>query len=81
LIERNAICFFRFVSRRYENASLVITSNKAFTEWTELFEDPVLVTALLDRLLHHSVMHHDQRAELPAEGEAHPDVLKPAQKT
>lgn len=48
--------FFRFVSRRYENASLVITSNKGFTEWTELFEDPVLVTALLDRLLHHSVI-------------------------
>jgi DNA replication protein DnaC len=48
--------FFRFVSRRYENASLVITSNKAFNEWTELFEDPVLVTALLDRLLHHSAI-------------------------
>ncbi len=48
--------FFRFVSRRYENASLGITSNKGFTEWTELFEDPVLVTALLDRLLHHSVI-------------------------
>ena len=48
--------FFRFVSRRYEHASLVITSNKAFHEWTELFEDPVLVTALLDRLLHHSVI-------------------------
>ena len=35
---------------------LIITSNKAFTEWAELFEDPVLVTALLDRLLHHSVI-------------------------
>ena len=34
----------------------MITSNKAFNEWTELFEDPVLVTALLDRLLHHSVI-------------------------
>lgn len=48
--------FFRFISRRYENASLVITSNKAFSEWAELFEDPVLVAALLDRLLHHSVI-------------------------
>jgi DNA replication protein DnaC len=48
--------FFRFICRRDEKASLVITSNKAFTEWAELFEDPVLVTALLDRLLHHSVI-------------------------
>lgn len=53
---KDCYLFFRFVSRRYEKASLLITSNKAFTEWTELFEDPVLVTALLDRLLHHSVI-------------------------
>ena len=53
---RECYLFFRFVSRRYEKASLVITSNKAFNEWTELFEDPILVTALLDRLLHHSVI-------------------------
>lgn len=48
--------FFRFISKRYETASLIITSNKAFTEWTELFEDPIMVTALLDRLLHHSII-------------------------
>ncbi|MCL4469375.1 MAG: IS21-like element helper ATPase IstB [Deltaproteobacteria bacterium] len=48
--------FFRFISRRYEKASLVITSNKAFSEWTELFEDPIIVSALLDRLLHHSII-------------------------
>lgn len=48
--------FFRFISRRYEKASLVITSNKAFSEWTELFDDPIIVSALLDRLLHHSII-------------------------
>jgi DNA replication protein DnaC len=53
---RECYLFFRFVSRRYEKASLVITSNKAFGEWAELFEDPIIVTALLDRLLHHSVI-------------------------
>ncbi len=53
---RECYLFFRFVSRRYEKASLVITSNKGFTEWTELFEDPIIVAALLDRLLHHSVI-------------------------
>jgi DNA replication protein DnaC len=53
---RECYLFFRFVSRRYEKASIVITSNKAFGEWAELFEDPIIVTALLDRLLHHSVI-------------------------
>ncbi|HWR98710.1 MAG TPA: IS21-like element helper ATPase IstB [Candidatus Methanoperedens sp.] len=53
---RECYLFFRFVSRRYEKSSLVITSNKGFGEWTELFEDPIIVTALLDRLLHHSVI-------------------------
>ena len=48
--------FFRFISARYEKASTVITSNKAFTDWAELFHDPVIVTAILDRLLHHSVV-------------------------
>jgi len=53
---RECYLFFRFISRRYEQDSLVITSNKAFAEWTELFEDQILVTALLDRLLHHSII-------------------------
>lgn len=48
--------FFRFVATRYEKASTVITSNKAFSDWAELFHDPVIVTAILDRLLHHSVV-------------------------
>jgi len=48
--------FFQFISYRYERSSTIITSNKAFSEWTELFEDPIIVTAILDRLLHHSVV-------------------------
>jgi len=48
--------FFRFIANRYEKSSTVITSNKAFSDWTELFHDPVVVTAILDRLLHHSVV-------------------------
>jgi DNA replication protein DnaC len=48
--------FFRFIANRYEKASTIITSNKAFSDWTELFQDPVIVTAVLDRLLHHSVV-------------------------
>ena len=48
--------FFRFVANRYEKASTIVTSNKAFSDWTELFHDPIIVTAVLDRLLHHSVV-------------------------
>ena len=48
--------FYQFVSMRYEKASTIITSNKAFDEWSELFHDPVIVTAILDRLLHHSAV-------------------------
>jgi len=48
--------FFRFIANRYEKASTIVTSNKAFSDWTELFHDPVIVTAFLDRLLHHSVV-------------------------
>ena len=45
--------FFQFIANRYEQASTIITSNKSFAEWGELFGDPVIVTAILDRLLHH----------------------------
>ena len=48
--------FYQFVALRYEKASTIITSNKAFDEWSELFHEPVIVTAILDRLLHHSVV-------------------------
>jgi DNA replication protein DnaC len=48
--------FYQFVARRYEKLSTVITSNKSFEEWSELFHDPVLVSAILDRLLHHSTV-------------------------
>jgi DNA replication protein DnaC len=48
--------FYRFVANRYEKASTIITSNKAFADWEELFHDPIIVTAILDRLLHHSVV-------------------------
>jgi DNA replication protein DnaC len=51
---REAYLFFQFVSNRYERASTIITSNKSFGDWQELFGDPVIATAILDRLLHHS---------------------------
>ena len=53
--ERNAAhLFFQLVSRRYERGSLLITSNRSVGEWGDVFGDPVVATAILDRLLHHS---------------------------
>jgi DNA replication protein DnaC len=46
--------FFQLVSRRYERGSLLITSNRSVGEWGTVFSDPVVATAILDRLLHHS---------------------------
>ena len=50
---KEAHLFFQFVCYRYEKSSTVMTSNKSFTEWEEVFGDPVIATAILDRLLHH----------------------------
>ncbi|HOK45372.1 MAG TPA: IS21-like element helper ATPase IstB [Bryobacteraceae bacterium] len=47
---------FRLVTRAYEKFSLIVTTNKDFSGWVEIFEDPVQVTAMLDRLLHHSII-------------------------
>jgi hypothetical protein len=44
---------FQLMSRRYEHASTVLTSNKSFEEWGEIFDDEVMAAALIDRLLHH----------------------------
>jgi DNA replication protein DnaC len=44
---------FQLVSRRYERGSIILTSNKSFTEWGTVLGDDVLATAILDRLLHH----------------------------
>ncbi len=49
-----ATLFFQLVSSRYERGSIILTSNKSFGEWGEVFGDSVLAAAILDRLLHHS---------------------------
>lgn len=54
MTREEASLFFRLVNRRYEKASLILTSNKSFIDWGEVFGDQVIATAILDRLLHHS---------------------------
>jgi DNA replication protein DnaC len=45
---------FMLVSRRYERASLIVTSNKPFSAWSEIFGDEVTAAAMIDRLVHHA---------------------------
>jgi len=52
---QGANLFFQLVSRRYERGAIILTSNQSLGAWGEVFGDPVIATAILDRLLHHSI--------------------------
>ncbi len=56
LDQTGATLMFQLVSARYLRGSIVLTSNKGFGDWGQIFGDAVLATAILDRLLHHSVV-------------------------
>jgi hypothetical protein len=45
---------FMLVSRRYERASMIVTSNKPFSGWGEIFGDDIVAAAMIDRLVHHA---------------------------
>jgi DNA replication protein DnaC len=49
-----ADAFYRIIASRYERASTIITSNKSFESWAEIFPDAVIASAVLDRLVHHA---------------------------
>jgi DNA replication protein DnaC len=49
-----ATMFFQLVASRYEKASMIVTSNKPFSRWAEVFGDPVVAAAMIDRLVHHA---------------------------
>jgi DNA replication protein DnaC len=51
---RNADLLFQVISRRYENKSLVLTTNLAFSDWLTIFPNAACATALIDRVVHHS---------------------------
>lgn len=53
--DSGAHCFFQLISRRYEKAATIFTSNKSFGEWGDIFRDHVIASAILDRILHHCV--------------------------
>lgn len=47
---------FQLIARRYEKNSTIVTTNKSLSRWGEVFGDPVIANAILDRLLHHSTV-------------------------
>ena len=79
--------FFQLVSARYERGSLIVTSNKPFTAWGEIFGDPVVAAAMIDRLVHHAEIMNlkgdsyrlkDKQLSRPTEQSG---AVKPAQAT
>ena len=66
--------FFQLVNARYEKGAMILTSNRGFAEWGEIFGDPVVATALLDRLLHHAVVIQIEGASYRLRG--HADLIQ-----
>jgi len=52
--EQEANMFFQLIDRRYEKKSTIVTSNINLSDWTDIFVDNMLASAILDRLVHHS---------------------------
>jgi DNA replication protein DnaC len=71
--------FFQLVNARYERGAMILTSNRGFAEWGELFGDPVVATALLDRILHHAIVVHIEGASyrLRQHADLIPEALRP----
>jgi DNA replication protein DnaC len=71
--------FFQLVNARYEKGAMILTSNRGFAEWGDVFGDPVVATALLDRLLHHAVVVHIEGASyrLRQHADLVPEAMRP----
>ena len=73
ITQGGANLFFRLVNARYEKGAMIMTSNRGFAEWGDVFGDPVVATALLDRLLHHAVVVQIEGASYRLRG--HSDLI------
>lgn len=73
ITQGGANLFFQLVNARYEKGAMILTSNRGFAEWGEVFGDPVVATALLDRLLHHAVVVQIEGASYRLRG--HTDLI------
>ena len=56
LDQASANWIFQVVSRRYDKGSIILTGNRGFGDWGQVFADPVVAAAIVDRLLHHAAV-------------------------
>ena len=56
--EQETSVLFELIENRYETGSLIITANQPFSQWKDLFPDPIMATAAVDRLIHHANIIH-----------------------
>jgi len=56
--EHETSVIFELIAHRYERHSTIITSNKSFEDWDELFDDSTMTVAAIDRLVHHATIIH-----------------------
>ena len=73
ITQGGANLFFQLVNARYEKGAMILTSNRGFAEWGDVFGDAVVATALLDRLLHHAVVVQIEGASYRLRG--HTDLI------
>ena len=75
----NGNLFFQLVNARYERGAMILTSNRGFGEWDQVFGDGVVAAALLDRLLHHATVVHIEGSSyrLRQHADLVPDSLRP----
>lgn len=56
LDKQGANLFFQLIAKKYEKSSIILTSNRGFRDWGQIFTDNVIASAILDRLLHHATV-------------------------
>jgi DNA replication protein DnaC len=54
--KQGANLFFQLITRKYEKSSIILSSNRSFSDWGDIFNDNIIASAILDRLLHHSTV-------------------------
>ena len=81
----DAAALFQVITQRYLKSSTVLTTNLGIASWGQIFDDPMVVAAMLDRLLHHSVVFniegesyrmrsHRTRSEATRKGVRQPEI-------
>lgn len=67
ITREQANLLFQLISIRYEKGSVILTSNYNFDEWGRFFDDNVVASAIIDRLVHHANVFIYRRQQLQAE--------------